>query len=81
MIPTFYVVSPIVENEGIARTFWDVLIEEYAALFMIVNLLYFLLIPLGVVVIAINVIRFPWWTYPLVPGLAVAAIWLAIAFS
>lgn len=79
LIPSFYVVGPG-EKEGIPRTFWDVLIEEHSIIFLFVNMVYFLLIPIGVIGIATDRICLPWWSYPLVPGVAIAVLGLAIAF-
>jgi len=80
IIPGLYVLENG-DEEGIPRTYWDVLVEERATMFMLANLFYFLLIPIGIIFIVINVVRFPWWTYPLVPVLCVLAFIALAIFS
>ena len=80
LLPTLFVVGPG-EGDGPQRTLFDVWIQERPVPFMLANLLYFLLIPFGVTFIATNVMRLPWWSYPLVPLFSIMALVIAVLVS
>ncbi|MCF6311759.1 MAG: hypothetical protein L3J39_04840 [Verrucomicrobiales bacterium] len=77
-----YVMSQPEEATGEPLTLWEVIIEEHHQVFLVVNLFYFfVLIPVGLVLIAMGILRLYWWGYLMVPTIIASVLGMLFAFS